>query len=44
MWVSAHQAGDFLFRAGSATVRPKADLENVLGLGRWMPKMTLSLV
>ncbi|CDG21317.1 Outer membrane protein W [Xenorhabdus poinarii G6] len=29
----AHEAGDFLFRAGTATVRPHAGSENVLGLG-----------
>ncbi|PHM41193.1 outer membrane protein OmpW [Xenorhabdus szentirmaii] len=29
----AHEAGDFLFRAGTATVRPNAGSENVLGLG-----------
>lgn len=30
---SAHQAGDFIFRAGTATVRPHEGSENVLGLG-----------
>ncbi|WP_159564461.1 outer membrane protein OmpW [Budvicia diplopodorum] len=29
----AHQAGDFLFRAGSVTVRPNEGSDNVLGLG-----------
>ncbi|KPD02737.1 outer membrane protein W [Moellerella wisconsensis ATCC 35017] len=29
----AHQEGDFIFRAGTATVRPNAGSENVLGLG-----------
>ncbi len=29
----AHQAGDFIFRAGSATVRPDESSGNVLGLG-----------
>lgn len=29
----AHQAGDFLFRAGSITVRPNEGSDNVLGLG-----------
>lgn len=29
----AHEAGDFLFRAGTATVRPHAGSDNVLGLG-----------
>lgn len=29
---SAHQAGDFIFRAGTATVRPHEGSENVLGL------------
>ncbi|OTA20057.1 outer membrane protein OmpW [Xenorhabdus beddingii] len=29
----AHEAGDFLFRTGTATVRPNAGSENVLGLG-----------
>lgn len=29
----AHEAGDFIFRAGTATVRPNAGSENVLGLG-----------
>lgn len=33
MLASAHQAGDFLFRAGTATVRPNAGSDNVLGLG-----------
>ncbi|WP_213992293.1 outer membrane protein OmpW [Sodalis sp. dw_96] len=31
--VSAHQAGDFFIRAGSATVRPTESSDNVLGLG-----------
>lgn len=31
--VSAHQAGDFIFRAGTATVRPTEGSDNVLGLG-----------
>ncbi len=29
----AHEAGDFLFRSGTATVRPNAGSDNVLGLG-----------
>ncbi|MBP6121447.1 MULTISPECIES: outer membrane protein OmpW [Providencia] len=29
----AHEAGDFLFRAGTATVRPNAGSDNVLGYG-----------
>ncbi|MCW7546566.1 outer membrane protein OmpW [Photorhabdus sp. P32] len=29
----AHEAGDFIFRAGSATVRPNTGSDNVLGLG-----------
>ncbi|BET96923.1 outer membrane protein OmpW [Xenorhabdus taiwanensis] len=29
----AHEAGDFLFRTGTATVRPHAGSDNVLGLG-----------
>ncbi|AYA40135.1 outer membrane protein OmpW [Xenorhabdus nematophila] len=29
----AHEAGDVLFRAGTATVRPNAGSDNVLGLG-----------
>ncbi|WP_340611491.1 outer membrane protein OmpW [Xenorhabdus bharatensis] len=29
----AHEAGDFLFRAGTATVRPHTGSENVLSLG-----------
>ncbi|OMQ27177.1 outer membrane protein OmpW [Serratia oryzae] len=33
MFASAHQAGDFLFRAGTATVRPNAGSDNVLGQG-----------
>lgn len=33
MLASAHQAGDFLFRAGTATVRPNAGSDNVLGQG-----------
>ncbi|AKE10220.1 outer membrane protein OmpW [Serratia liquefaciens] len=33
MLASAHQAGDFLFRAGSATVRPNAGSDDVLGQG-----------
>ncbi|TCL02446.1 MULTISPECIES: outer membrane protein OmpW [Sodalis] len=31
--VSAQQAGDFIVRAGSATVRPTESSDNVLGLG-----------
>ena len=31
----AHEAGDFLFRAGTATVRPNANSEDVLGLGKF---------
>jgi len=31
--VSAHQAGDFFIRAGSATVRPTGSSDDVLGLG-----------
>ncbi|MGD8162610.1 outer membrane protein OmpW [Pantoea sp. FN0307] len=30
---SAHQAGDFFVRAGSATVRPSEGSDNVLGMG-----------
>ncbi|GBU12446.1 outer membrane protein OmpW [Enterobacterales bacterium] len=30
---SAHQAGDFIFRAGTATVRPTGGSDNVLGMG-----------
>lgn len=30
---SAHQAGDFFMRAGSATVRPSEGSDNVLGMG-----------
>ncbi|GAA0521793.1 outer membrane protein OmpW [Tatumella terrea] len=30
---SAHQAGDFFIRAGSATVRPTGGSDNVLGMG-----------
>lgn len=30
---SAHQAGDFFMRAGSATVRPTEGSDNVLGMG-----------
>ncbi|MBI3311754.1 MAG: outer membrane protein OmpW [Serratia liquefaciens] len=33
MLASAHQAGDFLFRAGSATVRPNTGSDDVLGQG-----------
>lgn len=33
IWANAHQAGDFLFRAGSATVRPNAGSDDVLGQG-----------
>ncbi len=33
--VQAHQAGDFIFRAGSATVRPTESSGNVLGLGEF---------
>lgn len=29
----AHEAGDFIFRAGTATVRPNAGSKDVLGLG-----------
>jgi outer membrane protein len=32
---SAHQAGDFFMRAGSATVRPTEGSDNVLGLGEF---------
>ncbi|MEM6050108.1 outer membrane protein OmpW [Erwinia sp. P7711] len=32
---SAHQAGDFFMRAGSATVRPTGGSDNVLGLGEF---------
>lgn len=32
---SAHQAGDFIFRAGTATVRPTTSSDNVLGLGEF---------
>ena len=32
---SAHQAGDFFIRAGSATVRPTGGSDNVLGLGEF---------
>ncbi|MDY0972435.1 outer membrane protein OmpW [Siccibacter turicensis] len=31
--VSAHEAGDFFMRAGTATVRPTEGSDNVLGLG-----------
>lgn len=31
--VSAHQAGDYIFRAGTATVRPNAGSDDVLGYG-----------
>lgn len=31
----AHQAGDFFMRAGTATVRPNASSDNVLGLGEF---------
>jgi outer membrane protein len=31
--VSAHEAGDFIFRAGTATARPTEGSDNVLGLG-----------
>jgi len=31
----AHQAGDFFMRAGTATVRPSASSDNVLGLGEF---------
>ncbi|TKI08137.1 outer membrane protein OmpW [Martelella alba] len=31
--VSAHQAGDWIVRAGTATVRPSESSDNVLGLG-----------
>ncbi|MFA3778909.1 outer membrane protein OmpW [Yersinia sp. 1652 StPb PI] len=30
---SAHQAGDYIFRAGTATVRPNAGSDDVLGYG-----------
>lgn len=33
MAASAHQAGDFFMRAGSATVRPTEGSDNVLGMG-----------
>lgn len=33
MLANAHQAGDFLFRAGAATVRPNAGSDDVLGQG-----------
>ncbi len=33
MLASAHQAGDFLFRAGSVTVRPNAGSDDVLSQG-----------
>ncbi|WP_152562822.1 MULTISPECIES: outer membrane protein OmpW [unclassified Serratia (in: enterobacteria)] len=33
LFASAHQEGDFLFRAGTATVRPNAGSDNVLGQG-----------
>lgn len=33
MFASAHQEGDFLLRAGTATVRPNAGSDNVLGQG-----------
>lgn len=32
---SAHQAGDFFMRAGSATVRPTGGSDNVMGLGEF---------
>ncbi|WP_168428237.1 outer membrane protein OmpW [Erwinia amylovora] len=32
---SAHQAGDFFMRAGSATVRPTSGSDDVLGLGEF---------
>jgi len=31
----AHQAGDFFMRAGTATVRPNASSDNVLGMGEF---------
>ncbi len=31
----AHEAGDFIFRAGTATVRPNAGSEDVLNLGHF---------
>jgi len=31
----AHQAGDFFMRAGTATVRPSASSDNVLGMGEF---------
>ncbi|CRY64677.1 outer membrane protein W [Yersinia pekkanenii] len=30
---SAHQAGDYIFRAGTATVRPNTGSDDVLGYG-----------
>lgn len=33
--IQAHEAGDFLVRAGSATVRPNEDSGDVLGLGKF---------
>ncbi|TCV99920.1 outer membrane protein OmpW [Biostraticola tofi] len=33
--IQAHQAGDIIVRAGSATVRPSEDSGNVLGLGKF---------
>ena len=44
MLASAHQAGDFLFRAGTATVRPNAGSDNVLGLGSLDGKNNTQLV
>lgn len=32
-FAQAHQAGDFIVRAGTATVRPAESSDNVLGLG-----------
>lgn len=33
VFAMAHQAGDFIVRAGTATVRPTESSENVMGLG-----------
>ncbi|MEM6159151.1 outer membrane protein OmpW [Erwinia sp. P6884] len=35
LMASAHQAGDFFMRAGTATVRPTGGSDNVLGLGEF---------
>lgn len=40
---SAHQAGDFFIRAGSATVRPTGGSDNVLGLGEFDVKNNTQL-